>query len=95
LKVKIPCPGHAPLISEELKTIDGVGNVRFSFPNVFDVEYDSSKTTEEEILALEVFETYKATVLESDVVLENNEVQEGLICGSSCGGSCGGCGCGG
>ncbi|MAG20464.1 hypothetical protein CL618_03465 [archaeon] len=103
LKVKIPCPGHAPLITEELKTIDGVGNVRFSFPNVFDVEYDSSKTTEEEILALEVFETYKATVLEGEIsesgTLGSNEVaQEGATC-SSCGGtSCSGtsaCGCGG
>ena len=42
LKVDIPCPGHAPLISEELKTISGVKLIKFRFPNYFDVSYESS-----------------------------------------------------
>ena len=63
LKVEIPCSGHAPLIIGELKKINGVENVRFRFPNLFDVNYDSQKTTKEEILPLEVFNTYKATVV--------------------------------
>ena len=63
LRVDIPCPGHAPLISGELKKIAGVESVNFRFPNFFDVEYDSSKTTQADILALEVFKTYKASVL--------------------------------
>jgi len=63
LQVNIPCPGHAPLISEELKTISGVSDINFSFPNIFDVKYDSSRTTKQEILALDVFDTYKATVV--------------------------------
>jgi len=62
LKVDIPCPGHAPLISEELKTIDGVNSIQFGFPNNFDVTYDSTQTSKEEILALEVFGTYSAEV---------------------------------
>ena len=64
LKVKIPCPGHAPLISQELKTIDGVASIKFSFPNNFDVTYDSDKTSKQEILSLSVFKSYPAAVLE-------------------------------
>jgi len=62
LKVDIPCSGHATLISGELKSIAGVTGVQFSLPNIFDVTYDSTKTSKEEILSLEVFKTYKATV---------------------------------
>jgi copper chaperone CopZ len=63
LQVAIPCPGHAPLITGELKTINGVADVQFSFPNNFDVKYDSTKATKQQILALDVFKTYKATVI--------------------------------
>lgn len=61
ITVDIPCPGHAPLISNELKTINGVKGSKFNFPNKFDVYYDSSKTSQQEILSLNVFNTYKAT----------------------------------
>jgi copper chaperone CopZ len=60
ISVDIPCPGHAPLITYDLKTIDGVAGVEFSQPNVFDITYDPSKTGESEILSLEVFKTYPA-----------------------------------
>jgi copper chaperone CopZ len=63
LQVDIPCSGHATLISGDLKTISGVIGIQFSLPNVFDVTYDSSKTSKQQILALDVFKTYKATVL--------------------------------
>ncbi|MCX6818454.1 MAG: cation transporter [Candidatus Aenigmarchaeota archaeon] len=69
LQVDIPCPGHAPLISEELKTISGVEVIQFSYPNLFDVKYDSSKTTKQEILSLDVFATYKATVVGDNEVI--------------------------
>lgn len=101
LKVDIPCPGHAPLISEELKSIDGLMGIQFSFPNVFDVKYDSTKTTEQEILSLDVFKTYKATVLDGSTQQDNQQTNNqpttgGSCCGSStCGGGSGGrCGCG-
>lgn len=64
LQVEIPCSGHAPLISGELKKIEGVSGVRFDSPNYFEVAFDPSKTSEQKILALEVFQTYKATVVE-------------------------------
>jgi Cu+-exporting ATPase len=64
LQVDIPCSGHATLISGDLKTIDGVVGVQFSLPNIFDVKYDPSKTSQQQILALDVFKTYKATVLD-------------------------------
>jgi copper chaperone CopZ len=64
LKVEIPCPGHAPLVIDELKKIEGVEGVKFSFPNLFDVKYDPSKTSKEKLLSLEIFSTYKAVVIE-------------------------------
>jgi len=63
LQVDIPCSGHAPLISGDLKTLSGVTNVQFSLPNIFDVSYDSAKTTKQQILSLEIFKTYKASLL--------------------------------
>ena len=98
IKVKIPCPGHAPLISSELKTMEGVEGSDYSFPNNFLVYYDSSLTSEEEILSLEVFEEYPATIT-GDNVKENNlneytpqQTQSSDSCSGGCGGtsSCGG-----
>jgi copper ion binding protein len=108
LQVNIPCPGHAPLISGELKTIEGVTGVRFDFPNFFDVAFDSDKASKEEILALEVFETYPASLVEESLAgeeSENTALLQGIKeveevsaqpaqAGSSCGGSCGGSGSG-
>ncbi len=62
LQVDIPCPGHAPLISGEIKTITGITGVRYRGPALFDVAFDSEKTSKDEILLLEVFEVYPATV---------------------------------
>lgn len=61
LKVAIPCPGHASLINNELKKIQGVSNVEFRVPNYFDVRYDSAKVSKQEILSLNIFNQYKAT----------------------------------
>ena len=66
LKVNIPCPGHAPLISEELKTINGVKNIQFGFPNNFDVTFDTSVTSVDKIISLKVFETYKAKIISNN-----------------------------
>ncbi len=63
LKVSIPCPGHAPLISNELKTLSGVKNIKYSFPDKFNVDYDSTQTTREDIFGLEVFKSYPALEL--------------------------------
>ena len=97
LAVDIPCPGHAPLISEELKSTGGVTAIQFSFPNVFDVVYDSAKTSKTEMLALEVFDEYPATVLDettnADTIQEVSS-QPQTTTGGSCGGSCGGSSCG-
>lgn len=71
LQVNIPCPGHAPLITGELKSIEGVNSVKFDFPNYFDVDYDS-RTSKEEILALEVFKTYNATLISENNSSESN-----------------------
>lgn len=89
LKVDIPCSGHAPLISGELKSIDGVVGVQFIFPNIFDINYDSEKTSKEKILSLEIFKTYRATVLDESSIQQDKQPT------SAEGGCCGGyCGCG-
>lgn len=59
LEVDIPCPGHAALISNELKTIAGVTEINYEQPNVFTVYY-TYPASKQEILNLEVFKTYKA-----------------------------------
>jgi len=91
LKVDIPCPGHAPLITTELKKIDGVEEVKFSFPNLFDVKYNFLKTSKEKILSLEVFNTYKATVIneQKGEVAEQSINNPGITQPLT-----GGCGCG-
>jgi len=71
LQVDIPCPGHATLISGDVKAINGVIGVQFSLPNIFEVTYDTSKTSKQQILALDVFNTYKATVLGESAVQTN------------------------
>lgn len=99
LGVDIPCSGHAPLITNELKTISGVLGVQFSFPNNFDVTYDNTKTTKEEMLALDVFREYPATVLDASLQgsAQQPASQTTAVGGEgTCGASCsGGCGCGG
>jgi hypothetical protein len=60
LAVNIPCPGHAPLITQELYSIKGVKKVSFSFPNIFTVYYEGVDMNE--ILSLEVFKSYPATI---------------------------------
>jgi hypothetical protein len=63
LQVDIPCSGHAPLITEELKKISGIESVRFRFPNLFDVNYLSLETSQEQIISLEIFNIYKAVLV--------------------------------
>ncbi|MAE49259.1 hypothetical protein CMI48_00360 [Candidatus Pacearchaeota archaeon] len=92
ISVDIPCPGHAPLISREVKTIDGVQGSQFSFPNDFEVYYDPLETSEQEILSLEVFQEYPATRLSP----EPSQPQQVPTQAGSCSGGCGGAGsCGG
>jgi len=64
LEVDIPCSGHAPLITGELKKISGVKEVKFRFPNLFDVKYDPLETQEDKIISLDVFKTYKAKIVQ-------------------------------
>jgi len=95
LKVDIPCPGHAPLITDELKKIDGVNGVKFRFPNLFDVTFNPAKTTKQQILSLDVFNTYKATVTDESSNQITNPQSANNSVGGDCGAGCGGgCGCG-
>jgi len=67
LQVEIPCSGHAPLITDELKKLDGISNIKFRFPNYFDVSYDSNKLSKDRILSLEIFKTFKANAIDDSI----------------------------
>ena len=97
MQVDIPCPGHAPLISESLKEIDGVQSVKYSFPKQFDVKYDSTITSKEEIFSLDVFNYYPVTGFELGATKEDVDSDYQVkgcgtcnSCSGACGGSCGG-----
>lgn len=60
LDVDIPCSGHAPLITSELKTLNGIKNIKFDFPSTFTINYDTNFISKEDILNLEVFKSYHA-----------------------------------
>jgi len=93
LKVNIPCSGHAPLIIGELKKVQGVVDVKYK-SGKFNVAYDSSKTSKESILSLEVFKTYPATVVSESESANERDSEGPSTGGGSCCGS-GSCGCGG
>ncbi len=100
LKVDIPCPGHAPLIMGELETIDGTENIQFRSPNVFDVIYNPEKTSKEEILSLDVFNSYKPIVIgeksgDGVRVVESEADSKPIINNGGSGCGCGSSGCGG
>lgn len=63
LKVNIPCPGHASLISQELNSLKGIKDVQFSLPNIFKVSYNPKKVSKQQILSLSIFKSYSATVI--------------------------------
>jgi len=62
LKVKIPCSGHAPLISGELKKITGVYSVTFSFPNKFLIKYNPNQISPDKIFSSEIFKSFPVTL---------------------------------
>jgi copper chaperone len=60
LQVQIPCSGHAPLITGEIKKLPGIGAIKYSFLSNFEVKYSSALVSKEQILGIEVFKTYPA-----------------------------------
>lgn len=64
LRVQIPCPGHAPLIIDELRGRKGIAGVSFKLPNLFEVSYDPGVISLKEILGLEIFKAFEATEIE-------------------------------
>ncbi|MHB0857118.1 MAG: hypothetical protein ACYC5M_06055 [Anaerolineae bacterium] len=62
LAVEIPCSGHAPLIISELESASGVQNVEYTDDGLFFVAYDPALVSEEEILALPVFESFPVSL---------------------------------
>ena len=63
LEVDIPCSGHAPLVIDELRKIPGIEDIKFRPPNIFDVHFNPLIISEEEIISLEIFKSFKPKVL--------------------------------
>lgn len=62
LNVDIPCSGHALLITQELKKITGVSEVKYTQPNKFEVVCDSN-VTKENIISLDIFKSFPAKIV--------------------------------
>lgn len=65
LVAKIPCSGHAPLVVGDLRGLKGVREVKFIFPNLFEVSYDQKEIDIGEILKQEIFKTFPVEVKSS------------------------------
>lgn len=63
LEVQIPCSGHAPLISDELKKLPGILGIKFQLPNRFVVDYDSSKVNSLQITSAEIFKSFPVKII--------------------------------
>lgn len=63
LQVSIPCSGHAPLITGELKKLPGITALQYRLPDRFVITYDTRQVTLEQILDLSVFHEFPARVL--------------------------------
>lgn len=63
LKVDIPCPGHAPLITNELRKVRGVSFVYYENPDLFKVYYDKSIISDQEITSVDIFKNFKAIIV--------------------------------
>lgn len=59
IEVQIPCPGHAPLIIDELEKVSGVKDVSFQAPRTFKVAYNSEETSLDNIKMVEIFKAFK------------------------------------
>ena len=103
MDVDIPCAGHAPLIMEEVRQVNGVLDIEYITLGEFNVYYDGKITSQDEILSIEVFSQYPATPLGGTISNTANEFntlnsENEFGCAGGCGtGRCqGGCtgGCG-
>ncbi|MFZ2390405.1 MAG: hypothetical protein WAW15_01115 [Minisyncoccales bacterium] len=63
LNVSLPCSGHAPLVIDELKKINGIKSVEYVNPNTFKIYYDFSLVSEQTILLNEIFKEFKAKII--------------------------------
>ncbi|MBN2881257.1 heavy metal translocating P-type ATPase [Candidatus Woesearchaeota archaeon] len=93
LAVDIPCSGHAPLITGEVKKLLGIKSVKFDFPNVFTIQYDSNLLTDEKIMSLDIFKSFSAKNKYKSAKPEDTYCGASCtnFCGASCDGTCGVC----
>lgn len=61
ISVDLPCSGHAFLVTSDLEKLKGVESVDFYSSNKFKIKFNSSIVSKNQILAIDIFKTYKAT----------------------------------
>jgi hypothetical protein len=61
ISVDLPCSGHAFLVTGDLEKLKGVESVDFYSSNKFKIKFDSNIVSKNQILAIDIFKTYKAT----------------------------------
>ena len=64
LSVALPCPGHAPLVTQDLLSQPGVSSATYELNNNdFIVSYDAQRVSAEQILARKIFTEFKAKII--------------------------------
>jgi hypothetical protein len=63
LIVALPGSDYADLVAENLRKADGITDVYWSPPNKFDIKYDAARIDLRDILAMDIFKEYNASVV--------------------------------
>ena len=63
LQAQIPCQGHTSYMIGEITKLTGVTNVKAIEWNKFEVNFDATKTSKDQILKASILSTYSATLL--------------------------------
>jgi hypothetical protein len=63
LQVQIPCQGHTQYMIGELSKLTGVNSVKATEWNRFELNFDSTKTSKDQILTSSILNTYPAKVV--------------------------------
>jgi hypothetical protein len=63
LEVNLPCSGHAFLVTGQLRNLEGVSNVVYVYPDIFEVVYLFEEISPSEIMEIEIFSEFEAKIV--------------------------------
>jgi len=67
LKVDLPCPGHAYLMVGDFEKIPGVNNINFKMPNLFDISFDPTVVSAQQILDIDILKIYQSQIVSQGI----------------------------